>query len=105
MLAIERYHSYREYLSYVKELNSWHLSFLRTLIDTKTDITTNDKLIQLLFEKAIDFAKDKNFGKLVLSFIKSNIKFSDEQKQSLWEIANINQTLFKRPIQNVLKSM
>ncbi|XP_012164097.1 uncharacterized protein LOC105665748 isoform X1 [Bombus terrestris] len=89
-----------EYLSHVKELKSWHLSFLRTLINTKTDITTNDKLIQLLFEKTVDFAKDKNFGKLVLSLIKSNIKFSDEQKQSLWEIANTNQTLYKKPIQN-----
>ncbi|XP_017763880.1 PREDICTED: uncharacterized protein LOC108553484 [Eufriesea mexicana] len=94
-----------EYLSNVKELKSWHFSFLHTLIATKTDTNINDKLIQLLSEKAVDFAKDKNFGKLILSFIKSNIKFSNEQKHSLWDIANINQTLFKRPIQNILKTM
>ncbi|KAK9306103.1 hypothetical protein QLX08_003154 [Tetragonisca angustula] len=94
-----------KYLSYVKELKSWHLSFLHTLITTTTDITLNDKLIQLLSEKAVDFAKDKSFGKLVLSFIKSNIKFSNEQKELLWEIANINQTLYKKPMQNILKSM
>ena len=89
----------------MKELKSWHLSFLHTLITTTTDITLNDKLIQLLSEKAVDFAKDKSFGKLVLSFIKSNIKFSNEQKELLWEIANINQTLYKKPMQNILKSM
>ncbi|KOX78796.1 hypothetical protein WN51_08555 [Melipona quadrifasciata] len=94
-----------KYLSYVKELKSWHLSFLHTLITTTTDTTLNNKLIQLLSEKAIDFAKDKSFGKLVLSFIKSSIKFSNEQKELLWEIANINQTLYKKPMQNILKSM
>ncbi|XP_012150020.1 uncharacterized protein LOC105663731 isoform X2 [Megachile rotundata] len=95
----------REYLAHVKELKAWHLSILHSLISTKTDITTNDKLIQLLSEKAFDFAKNKDFGKLILSFIKINANFSDQQKHLLREIANINQTLFKNPIQNMLNSM
>lgn len=104
-VQMRNYYFYREYLSNVKELKSWHLSFLHTLIATETDTNIKDKLIQLLSEKAVDFAKDKSFGKLVLSFIKSNIKFSNEQKHSLWDIANSNQTLFKRPIQNILKTV
>ncbi|CAL7949465.1 unnamed protein product [Xylocopa violacea] len=94
-----------EYLSNVVELKSWHLSFLNTLVTTKADIIINDRLIQLLFEKAVDFAKDKNFGKLVLSFVKTNIKFSEEQKHLLWEIANVHETLFKRPIEKILKAV
>ncbi|XP_053984403.1 uncharacterized protein LOC128879357 [Hylaeus volcanicus] len=94
-----------EYLSYAQELKSWHLPILHNLISVKTDIVTNDKLIQLLSIKALDFAKDKNFGKLILSLIKVNTNFTDQQKDLLWEIANINQTLFKRPIQNILKTL
>ncbi|KOC63319.1 hypothetical protein WH47_04768 [Habropoda laboriosa] len=94
-----------DYLSNVKDLKSWHLSFLYNLISVKTDIATNDKIIELLYAKALDFAKDKNFGKLVLSFIKLNINFSEEQKCLLGEIANTNETFFKRPIQNILKAM
>ncbi|CAK9822874.1 hypothetical protein ANTRET_LOCUS1315 [Anthophora retusa] len=93
-----------EYLSNVKELKSWHLAFLHNLISVKTDTATNDKIIALLYGKALDFAKDKNFGKLVLSFIKVNINFSKEQKCLLEEIANANQTFFRRPIQNILKA-
>lgn len=94
-----------EYLAHVKELKAWHLPILHSLISTKTDITINDKLIQLLSEKAFDFAKNKDFGKLILSFIKMNVNFSDQQKHLLWEIANINQTLFKNAIQNMLNAM
>lgn len=94
-----------EYLAHVKELKTWHLPILYNLISTKSDIATNDKLIQLLSEKAFDFAKNKDFGKLVLSFIKINANFSDQQKHLLREIANINQTLFKNPIQNMLNAM
>ncbi|XP_076638484.1 uncharacterized protein LOC143350323 isoform X1 [Colletes latitarsis] len=94
-----------EYLSHAKELKSWHLPILCNLISIKTDIATNDKLIQLLSQAALDFAKDKNFGKLVLLFIKVNTNFSEQQLYLLREIANINQTLFKRPIQNILKTL
>ncbi|XP_076762558.1 uncharacterized protein LOC143430303 [Xylocopa sonorina] len=94
-----------EYLSNVVELKSWHLSFLNTLVATEADIIISDTLIRLLFEKAVDFAKDKNFGKLVLSFVKTNIKFSEEQKHLLWEIVNIHETLFKRPIEKILKAV
>ena len=93
-----------EYLSHVKELKLWHLSILHNLISTKTDTTTNDKLIQLLSKRAFDFARNKDFGKLILSFVKMNVHFSEQQKQLLREMANINQTLFKKPIQNMLNA-
>ncbi|XP_017876232.1 uncharacterized protein LOC108622693 [Ceratina calcarata] len=95
----------REYLSNVKELKLWHLPILHTLITAKTDISTNDKLVQLLSGKAIEYAKDKNFAKIVLSFVKKNNEFSNEKKHMLWEISNVNETCFKKPIQNVLKNI
>ncbi|XP_076666928.1 uncharacterized protein LOC143368269 [Andrena cerasifolii] len=94
-----------EYLSHVKELKSWHLPILYNLISVKTDRATSDKLVQLLSKKALDFAEDKNFGKLALLFIKVHGNFSEQQKHSLWEITNINQTLFKKPMQNILKTL
>lgn len=75
------------------------------LISSKTDTSINDKLVQLLSDKAIEYANDKNFGKLVLSFVKRNNEFSNEKKHLLWEISNVNETFFKKPIQNVLKNM
>ncbi|XP_015439700.1 PREDICTED: uncharacterized protein LOC107194573 [Dufourea novaeangliae] len=92
-----------ECLSYIKELKSWHLPILQNLMTVKTDTVTNEKFIRMLSEKAYDFSTDKNFGKLVLLFIKTNLNFSEQQKLLLWEITNINQTFFKRPIENILK--
>nr|XP_033328242.1 uncharacterized protein LOC117221407 [Megalopta genalis]XP_033328243.1 uncharacterized protein LOC117221407 [Megalopta genalis] len=92
-----------EYLSHVKELKLWHLPVLDNLISVKLDDVTKDKFIQLLSEKALDFSREKNFGKLLLLFIKVNLNFSDQQKFLMQEIANINQTFFKKPIQNLLK--
>ncbi|XP_076235303.1 uncharacterized protein LOC143179810 [Calliopsis andreniformis] len=92
-----------EFLLHVKELKPWHITILHNLISTKTDSATNDKLVQLLSKKALDFAKDKDYGKFVLLFIKEKRNFGEQQKHLLWEIANVNQTLFKRPIQNILK--
>lgn len=96
---------YREYLLHAKELKPWHLPILHNLISIKIDTITTDKLIQLLSKEALHFAKDKNFGKLLLLLIKMNVKFSEQQKNVLWEITNINQTLFKRPVQNILKTI
>ncbi|XP_078036064.1 uncharacterized protein LOC144469530 isoform X2 [Augochlora pura] len=92
-----------EYLSHAKELKLWHLPVLHNLISVKLDDATKEKFIQLLSGKALDFSRDKNFGRLVLLFIKTNLTFSEQQKLLLWEIANINQTFFKKPIQNLLK--
>lgn len=94
-----------EYLLHAKELKPWHLPILHNLISIKIDTITTDKLIQLLSKEALHFAKDKNFGKLLLLLIKMNVKFSEQQKNVLWEITNINQTLFKRPVQNILKTI
>lgn len=63
------------------------------------------KVIKLLSGKALCYSKDKNYGKLILSFLKINTTLSEEQKNSMLEIAAINETLFKRPIENILGNM
>ncbi|XP_076657420.1 uncharacterized protein LOC143361712 [Halictus rubicundus] len=94
-----------EYLSNAKELKLWHLPVLHHLISARLDDATKEKFLQLLSVKALDFSREKNFGKLVLLFIKINVNFSEQQKFLLLEIANMNQTFFKKPIQNMLKDM
>lgn len=93
------------FLATVRELKSWHIPILQGLLSMKTDHRTNDKIIELFSENALHFAEDKNFGKLVLSFLKTNTEFSKEQKISLQEIADIMQTLFKKPIQNIINNI
>ncbi|XP_031825431.1 uncharacterized protein LOC116423873 isoform X2 [Nomia melanderi] len=94
-----------EYLSHTKELKLWHLPILQSLISVKMDPDTKEKFVHLLSKKALEFSKEKNFGKLVLSFIKVNVNFSEQQKLLLWEIGDINQTFFKKPMQNMLKGI
>lgn len=64
-----------------------------------------DKLVKLFSGKAFYYSKDKNFGKLVLSFFKINTALSEEQKSIMAEVAAVNETLFKKPIENILRNM
>lgn len=63
------------------------------------------KMIKLFSGKALCYSKDKNFGKLILSFLKTNTTLSEEQKNLMFEIAAINETLFKKAIENILRNM
>lgn len=64
-----------------------------------------DKITKLFSAKAFYYSKDKNFGKLVLSFLKMNITLSEEQKSLMAEVAIVNETLFKKLIENILRNM
>lgn len=64
-----------------------------------------DKIIKLFSSKALYYSKDKNFGKLVLSFLKINTTLSEEQKNVMAEVVAVNETLFKKPIENILRNM
>jgi len=64
-----------------------------------------DKVTKLFSGKALCYSKDKNFGKLILSFLKINIVLSEEQKSLMGEIIAVNETLFKRPMENILRNM
>jgi len=55
--------------------------------------------------KALYYSKDKNFGKLVLLFLKINTALSEEQKSIMAEVAAVNETLFKKPMENILRNM
>jgi hypothetical protein len=64
-----------------------------------------DKVTKLFSGKALCYSKNKNFGKLVLSFLKINTTLSKEQKSLMAEIIAVNETLFKRPMENILRNM
>ncbi|XP_012536252.1 uncharacterized protein LOC105836627 [Monomorium pharaonis] len=95
----------KEFLAHVKELKPWHIFILQNFLSTKLDHNMIDKTIKLFSEKALYYSKDKNFGKLVLSFLKNNTTLSEEQKTMMIEIAAVNDTFFKKPIENILRNM
>ncbi|KAG7204190.1 hypothetical protein KM043_002026 [Ampulex compressa] len=94
-----------EFLCKVRELKPWHIPILQSLLSIKADDDTKDKLICLFSENAFHFSKDKRYGKLILAFLKLNITFSNKQQNILREIANIHDTVFKKPIENFLKNL
>ncbi|XP_011689012.1 PREDICTED: uncharacterized protein LOC105450729 [Wasmannia auropunctata] len=94
-----------EFLEYVKELKLWHISVLQNFLSVRLDHNMIDKITKLFSEKALCYSKDKNFGKLVLSFLKVITALSEEQKSVMTEIAAVNETLFKKPMENILKKM
>ncbi|EGI66845.1 PREDICTED: uncharacterized protein LOC105144860 [Acromyrmex echinatior] len=94
-----------EFLACVEELKLWHISVLQSLLSIRLDHNMIDKIIKLFLEKALCYSKDKNFGKLILSFLKMNTTITEEQKNVVAEIAAVNETLFKKPIENILKNM
>lgn len=95
----------REFLANVKELKSWHISVLQNLLSVRLDHNMIDKITKLLSGKALYYSKDKTFGKLILSFLKMNIVLSQEQKNLMVEVTAVNETLFRKPLENILKNM
>ncbi|KAI4503895.1 hypothetical protein M0802_001298 [Mischocyttarus mexicanus] len=94
-----------EYVENTKELKEWHISILEPLLSIKVDHTIFDKLIKLLLEKAVFFSTNMKFSKLLLSFLKANTITSEEQKDLMREIIEVNETFLKRPIENILRKM
>ncbi|KYM96530.1 PREDICTED: uncharacterized protein LOC108779347 [Cyphomyrmex costatus] len=94
-----------EFLACVKELKLWHISVLQNILSVRLDHNMIDKIIKLFLEKALCYSKDKNFGKLILLFLKINTALTEEQKNVIAEIAVVNETLFKKLIENILKNM
>ncbi|XP_072755231.1 uncharacterized protein [Anoplolepis gracilipes] len=94
-----------EFLTHVKELKSWHISILQNFLSLRLDRNMINKIIKLLSGKAFYYSKDKTFGKLVLSFLKMNTALSQEQKNLMAEVIAVNETLFRKPMENILKNM
>lgn len=94
-----------EYVTNAKELKEWHIPMLEVLLSVKIEPSIYDRLLKLLSEKAVFFSTNKKFGKLILSFLKANPITSEEQKSLLWEIVEVNETLFKKLIENMLRKM
>ncbi|XP_019886077.2 uncharacterized protein LOC105275889 [Ooceraea biroi] len=94
-----------EFLANTEELKSWHISMLQNFLSVRFDHNMIDKVTKLFSGKALCYSKDKNFGKLLLSFLKINTMLSEEQKNLMGEIIAVNETLFKRPMENLLRSM
>lgn len=96
----------RIFLDVVQELRDWHVGILSQLMTTKlSDNIAKDKLLRLLLEKATIHSQDKNYGKFVLSFMKLNNPVTDNQKSMLSEIVAVNETIFKKVMENLLKNM
>ncbi|XP_011872262.1 PREDICTED: uncharacterized protein LOC105564480 [Vollenhovia emeryi] len=93
----------QEFLAHVQELKLWHISILQNFLSVRLDHNTTDKVVKLFLGKALCYSKDKNFGKLVLSFLKTNTTLSEEQKSIMTEVAAVNETLFKKPMENILR--
>ncbi|KAK2581626.1 hypothetical protein KPH14_002128 [Odynerus spinipes] len=94
-----------EYVENAKELKEWHIPILETLLSVKVEPNIYDRLLSLLSEKAGFFSTNKKFGKLLLSFLKANSITSEEQKNLLWKIVEVNETFFKKLIENILKTI
>jgi len=95
----------REFLANTEELKSWHVSVLQNFLSVRLDHNMIDKVTKLFSGKALCYSKNKNFGKLLLSFLKINTILSEEQKNLMREIIAVNETLFKRPMENILRNM
>ncbi|XP_066589872.1 uncharacterized protein [Prorops nasuta] len=91
-----------EFIETISELRKWHLSVLQITLFVKIDSSSKDKLINLLLDKALLFSKDKEFGKFLLSFVKTNSPFSDDQLESLKETVSLNESIFKRTLETIL---
>ncbi|XP_012222075.1 uncharacterized protein [Linepithema humile] len=94
-----------QFLAYVEELKTWHISILQNFLSVKLNHNMIDKIIKLFSAKALYYSKDKNFGKLILSLLKMNTTLTEEQKNLMAEIATVNETLFKKLIENILRNM
>ncbi|XP_050466346.1 uncharacterized protein LOC126859273 [Cataglyphis hispanica] len=94
-----------EFLTYVKELKPWHLSILQNFLSVRLDHNMVDKITKLFSGKALYYSKDKTFSKLILSFLKMNTELSQEQKNVMAEVVAVNETLFRKPMENILKNM
>ncbi|XP_015610086.1 uncharacterized protein LOC107274952 isoform X2 [Cephus cinctus] len=94
-----------EFITHVKELKSWHILILQKLLTRNIDDNSKDKLLKLLFEKSLDFCRDKSYGKFILSFSKACSPFSEEQRTLLKQLVAVNKTVFKRPIENIIKNL
>ncbi|XP_020290683.1 uncharacterized protein LOC109858110 isoform X2 [Pseudomyrmex gracilis] len=94
-----------KFLTYVEELKLWHIPILQNFLSVRFDSNMIDKVTKLFLEKAVCYSKNKNFGKLILSFLKSNTTLSEEQKNRIAEVAAVNETFFKKLIENILSNM
>lgn len=78
---------------------------MQDLLVTNLDEGVKEKILNLLWKKSYDFSKDKNYGKLVLNFLKTNPSTTAEQKHLYEEIISVHNTLFKKLIDKTLESI
>lgn len=94
-----------EFSTTVKDLKQWHIPVLQDMIADNVGDNIKEKILNLLWNKSYDFSKDKNYGKLVLSLLKSNPPTNDKQKHLFEEIAAVHNTLFKKLMNKILESV
>ncbi|XP_046474742.1 uncharacterized protein [Neodiprion pinetum] len=88
----------------VKDLKQWHILVLQDLVVANIDDNIKEKVLGLLWKKSYDFSRDKNYGKLILSILKTNPPTTVQQQHFYEEIVADHNTLFKKLMAKMLES-
>ncbi|XP_048509465.1 uncharacterized protein LOC105684232 isoform X2 [Athalia rosae] len=88
----------------VNHLKDWHISILQDLLIPNLDISTREKVLHLLWRASYDFSRDKSYGKLILTILKTNPPVTPQQKRSFEDINAVHNTLFTKLINKMLET-
>ncbi|XP_011314588.1 uncharacterized protein [Fopius arisanus] len=94
-----------DFLEAVDELQPWHVTVLQSLIDIQLDEDTMTRILSLLVDKALAYADDKNYSQCILSLLKTQSPFTDNQRNMLHEMIITHKTVFKKPMKNLFDKM
>ncbi|XP_063991021.1 uncharacterized protein LOC135169714 [Diachasmimorpha longicaudata] len=94
-----------DFVEKVKELKPWHMTVLQCLINNKLHNEVNTGILALLADKALSYADDKTYSQCILSFLKTQSPFTDDQRNMLHEIIIVHKTVFKKPMKNIFDQM
>ncbi|XP_015112234.1 uncharacterized protein LOC107037918 [Diachasma alloeum] len=94
-----------DFVEKVKELQPWHLTVLQCLINTQLDEDVKSGVLALLVDKALAYAEDKSYSQCILSFLKTQSPFTDDQRNMLHEMIIVHKTVFRKPMKNMFSKM
>uniref|UniRef100_A0A0C9R4N7 GA25285 protein n=1 Tax=Fopius arisanus TaxID=64838 RepID=A0A0C9R4N7_9HYME len=94
-----------DFLEAVDELQPWHVTVLQSLLDIQLDEDTMTRILSLLVDKALAYADDKNYSQCILSLLKTQSPFTDNQRNMLHEMIITHKTVFKKPMKNLFDKM
>ena len=94
------------FLTTIHELKEWHVDILSQLINVKIpEDGMKNRLLDILFEKASVYSGNKNYSKFIISFIKLNSPFTEDEKNLLGQLVAENKTMFRNVMNNLIEKM